>query len=109
MLGRVVCLLVKSNIVILHHSPVSPLEGHPWRTAVYLDYFPSKCRHHSFERLVAAGKVRVFWTVVFVWGNDGIVSSHFKHILAGLRRSTIDGEAVVLMIDGTPIGEFCLE
>lgn len=95
--------LIETNIVVLHHTPVAPLESYPRWSAVHLHHLPRKGGHHALEGFVTGGEIRVLWAVVLVRCNDGIVRSDFEHVLSGLGRATIDGERVVFVIDGPPV------
>ena len=113
-------ILIEPNVVIFHNTPMSPFEGHNRGTAINLQHLPREGRHHSFEGFVGGGKVGVGWTVVFVGGDDGIVSSYFEHCgerwLAvskrlGLwmeldRRGLLRGSYCVLLIEVVRPGSF---
>lgn len=102
-------LLIETDIVILHGTPVSPLEGDLGRTAIDFKDLPCEGWHHTLECFVAACKVRVHGTVVFVRRNDGVVCSDLEHMFACLARTSIDRKGVFGVVDGSPIGELGLE
>ena len=96
-------LLVEPHVVILHGSPVPPLERHSRRATVDLQYFPRKSWHHALEGLVTGSEVRVLRAVELIRCDYSIVGTDLEHVLGGLRRSTIDGKRVVLVVDGSPV------
>lgn len=102
-------VLVEPDVIILHHTPVSPLESYFRRTTVHLQDLPSKRRHHSLEGLVTGREVRVLGAVVLVRRDDGIVSAHLEHVLGSLRWTAIDCKGVVLVVYGAPVGQARLE
>jgi hypothetical protein len=54
---------------------------------------------------VASLKFDVRWAVILVRRDNGVVCAHLEHVLARLRRSTVDGEGVVGAVNGAPFGE----
>lgn len=119
-------LLVETNVIILHRSPMPP-SGSPisitsqaslildlpecdqrW-SAVHLKNFPRKCGHHPLECFVARGKVGSLRAIVVVGRNDCIISAHVEHMRRRLRRSTVYGECVVVFINCAPIIQVGLE
>lgn len=102
-------ILVPTDIVLLHGTPVPPAERHDGRPAVDLEDLPGKGRHHALEGLVARGKVRVPGAVVFVGGDDGVVSPDPDHGLGRLGWAAIDGKCVRLGVHGPPVGDGRLE
>lgn len=102
-------VLIESYVVILHGPPVPPLERHSRWATVNLKDFPSESWHHALEGFVAGSKVRVLRAVKLVRCNDSIVSTDLEHVFGGLRRSTIDGERIVLVVNGTPVFQAGLE
>ena len=102
-------LLIKTDIVVLHGTPMSPLEGDLWRSTVDFQHLPCKGWHHTLERLMAACEIRVDRTVVLIWRNDGIVCSDLEHVLACLAWTSIDGKGVLAVVDCSPIRQFRLE
>lgn len=102
-------LLIEPHIIILHLAPVPPSKCHLRRPTIHLEHLPRKMRHHPLERLVARRKVLRCRAVVLVRRDDGIVSTDFEHVLCRLRRPAVDGEGVVGMVDGAPVGKARLE
>jgi len=102
-------LLVETDIVVLHGTPMSPLEGDFRRTTIDFQHLPRKGWHHTLEGLVATREVRVYRTVVLIWRNDGIVCSNLEHVLACLTWTSIDGKGVLAVVDCSPIRELRLE
>ena len=102
-------LLIESNVIILHNTPVSPSESYLWWSTIDFQHLPCKCRHHSLESLVAAGKVGVLRAVVLIRGDNSVICADLKHMLARLWWASIDRECIVRMVDRTPIGKVCLE
>ena len=86
-----------------------PPEAHLRRSAVDLQYLPCKGGHHPLEGLVRRSEVRGCWTIELVCSNDSIVGADLKHVFSRLRRPTVDGKAVIGMIDRSPIFEVALE
>lgn len=107
--GDFLALIVKSNILILHHAPVAPLESYNGRSTVHFQNLPCEGRHHPLERLVAGRKVGILRAVELVGRNDGIVGTNFEHVLCRLGWAAIDGEGVVGTVNGSPVGNIALE
>ena len=86
-----------------------PLECHHRWPTIHLEHLPRKSRHHPFERLVTARKIRLFRIVELVGCDDGVVRPDFQHVLCALGWTTIDRECVVGVVDGAPVGDVGLE
>jgi len=82
---------------------MAPPERDLWWSTVDFNDLPCECGHHALECLVAGGKVRVFWAVVFIRGDDGVVGPDLKHLLSCLRRVSINCKGVVGVVDGSPV------
>lgn len=102
-------LLIESNIIILHYSPVSPLEGNHRGSRVYLQNLPSESRHHALERLVAGVKVRGLWAIEIIGSNDRVVRPDLEHVFCGLGWASVDGKGVVRSVDSSPVFNLRLE
>ena len=102
-------LLIDPDVIILHNTPMSPLEcNHRWPT-VNLEHLPRKSWHHPLERLVATSEIRLFRVVELVGCDDRVVRADFQHVLCALGWTTVDGECVDGMVDGAPVGDVRLE
>jgi len=76
------------------------------RATIHLKHLPSKKGHHTLECLMTRGKIRMLGTVVFVWGDDGVVSAYFEHVCSVLGGGgAVYGEGVLGVVYGTPVWE----
>ena len=76
--------LIEPHIIILHDAPMSPPKTDRRWSTIHLQHLPSKRRHHSLKRLMAARKIAILGAVVLVGRDDGIVRSELEHVLSGL-------------------------
>lgn len=44
-------------------------------------------------------------TIIFIWGNDSIIGTDPEHMFGRLRRTSVDGEGIFVMIDSAEVGE----
>ena len=54
-------------------------------------------------------KVRGRWAIVFVWSDNCVVRANVEHVFSCLWRPSVDGKAVVGMVDSAPILKVGLE
>ena len=95
--------LVDANVVELHLTPVTPAEGDGGGTRVDLEDLPSEGRHHALESAVRVLVAVLLGVVVLRLGEEGVVGADTDHLGAGDVGSTVHGEGVLLLVDGTPV------